>query len=33
MLLGPWEKCVDQDNTSFESLYNLILLYLEAAIK
>ena len=30
---GPWANYVDQDNTSLKNLYNLILLYLEAAIK
>jgi hypothetical protein len=32
-VLGPWANCVDQDKTSFESLYEVVLLYLRAAIK
>jgi hypothetical protein len=29
----PWANCVDQDKTNFENLYDLLLLYLEAATK
>jgi hypothetical protein len=32
-VLGPWANYVDQDKTNFESLCEVVLLYLGAAIK